>query len=247
MFASIMSQFIRDHSPPNTEVLVQPLTVSVTNQSVSPPPHELMVTFNVTSLVGSRPLPSDFNYTKHIGYGLENNMTMFFSTFEAAQNEQSKPKPGVGNVAFGQGTAGNVDGSDKKWSNTAIGFLTLAIIAVLILLIILCMRLSCCGGEEEERKERTSGDLVIYPNDSSWDEMSPSFPIGAGDSNSVPGANVHKCKSSFCRACAANQKEKKAAFVPVSPTKRSMRAVFGSLSPRSKFGAAGRPTQDMRK
>lgn len=235
----MVRQFIHDNAPPDTNVVVQPLSVNVTEQVLSPDDNQyLTTTFNVTALVMPRPLPPDFNYTYHIGYGFQNNsgLAAFLAAFTSAQQKKPSSTPGVGNIALVQDTVGDVDSSAEKWSKAAIGFLGMAVFAVLILLLILfgrtCWRICCCCCHGK-RNDNEDEDIILGDchNEPSWDE-----PPAAEEGNrmkesayTIPMANVHKCSSATCPMCSANQVGKMARFVPVTPSW----GAFVSFSPRS--------------
>jgi hypothetical protein len=233
LFIFLLKEFIKENQPPDTDVFVEPTEIDVLDQDLVG--NNLTVSFNVTSVVWPRPLPAGFNYTDHIGWGFQFNLTNFVNDLLILEDLQDRPEPGVGTVGVVQDTTGEADSSEDKWSTVAVVFLILANIIVCTLLLLLCCRFWAFGkGKESSDEESTDEeDLVILTNQSSWNMAMILNDVNMGGAYAAPNANVHKCRSSTCPTCAANHRERTAEFIPASPS-WGLRAILGPFTSRSK-------------
>jgi hypothetical protein len=150
------------------------------------------------------------------------------------RDAQDKPEPGVGTIGVVEDTTGDVDSSEDKWGAAAIIFTILAIIVVIILLLLLCRKIWALGKNEVSENDESTDeeDLVIMLNQSSWNSRTVPSDDNLGGAYAVPNADVHKCKSSSCPTCSANNRDRTAEFIPASPS-WCLSAVFSPYLSRS--------------
>lgn len=238
-FESAVTIFVNENAAPNTTFDIITTAVEVTDQKLFALEFItsfLNINFNITGNVGPRPVPDDFDFPYHVGYGFENNFTGFLATLEM-ENERHERGPPV--------VAGAEILEERQEENK----LSLVAILLLLFLIIVALCLCCCICWKVRRgKDQVQDEVLVKPTKSEEEEEEEqeqddlaeivergtpqlTWPPRVSNLHQFPFSNVHECKSAFCTTCM--QKAEQPDFVEVTESKSWGARIAAALSPKS--------------
>lgn len=253
VFESAVHVFVSENIAPNSTFIIIIIIVEVTSQELVTMENVTSfvdIYFNITGNVGPRPVPWDFDFPYHVGYGFENNLTGFLGTLEEEKEkaEQGPPVVGVSDSEV------EVRSKENKLDTVAIIFIALLLLFLLLLLLCLCWRCCCLGKDktqDEDVIDPTESDEMVEAeeeaeDDDDYTEISekPSelgWPPKASNLHKYPFSNVHDCKSAYCPTCVNKANEEETGFVDVTESKSFGARLAAAFSPRS-FSLRSRST-----